>query len=76
MGNTGRGELNGEADPILKVLRDLGKMRELAYNDLLRLPAVSPFKHGLARVHKLLEILEDDIKSIHATLSYSPDGGG
>ena len=55
-------------DPIETVLSDLGKMRGRAYNDLLRLPAPSPFKGALQEVDGLLSRLESDIERVRAAI--------
>lgn len=55
-----------EVDPIEQVLRDLSQMRGRAHNDLLRLPAPSPFKRGLQEVDRILGGVEDDIRRVHA----------
>lgn len=54
-------------DPLEKVLRDLGKMRGSAANDLLRLPVPSPFKRALEDVDRILGGVEDDINRARAT---------
>ena len=55
-------------DPIETVLSDLGKMRGRAYNDLLRLPAPSPFKNALQNIDGLLDRLEVDIRRVQAAV--------
>ncbi len=55
-------------NPIDTVLSDLGKMRGRAYNDLLRLPAPSPFKGALEEVDQLLSRLETDIERIRVAI--------
>ncbi len=60
------------SDPIETVLQDLGKMRERAYNGLLRLPAPSPFKGALQNIDGLLSRLEVDIRLVQAAVPRPP----
>ena len=59
-------------DPIETVLSDLGKMRGRAYNDLLRLPAPSPFKGALQNIDGLLSQVETDIRRVQAAVPRPP----
>lgn len=47
--------------PVGRILLDLRKLRESAYDDLIKLPAADPMKEVLARVNRVLGHTEDAI---------------